>query len=372
MPALEDFIASTDQLVEFYANFKEKALSDFSIPSLKAYRAELSSLWTDIKTNYTRCLQSETGDDDDSDSATDIIEAAKSKYRSSSDTYISCLGTIISFIEDLELSQPSRATHVLEREPSISGVNAASQSASKNPLGLTGSVANDGIPTILSKSDSFSSVKVPPCDTEVFYGNYLDWPSFRDMFSAIYINNARLSEVQKLFHLRAKTKGDASNIVSKFPLTNANFELAWKALRDHFENRRILVNNQLKILFNLPRVSVESGRAIKKLQTDISDALTALQTEGVVVDNWNCILVYLCSSRLPETTIALWEQTLRDPMAIPLWSDMNTFLTNRYRVLEAIQDIKPKPTLKHGAFKSISNSKSFHLQRGKLPLKCSL
>ena len=54
-----------------------------------------------------------------------------------------------------------------------------------------------------------SSFHVPPCDIEVFGGDYLKWPSLRDLFTAIYINNTLLSNVEKIFQLNAKTSGDA-------------------------------------------------------------------------------------------------------------------------------------------------------------------
>jgi len=54
---------------------------------------------------------------------------------------------------------------------------------------------------------------MPPCDAEFFTGDYLRWPTFRDLFTAIYIINPRLTPVEKLFHLNAKTRGDAHHIV---------------------------------------------------------------------------------------------------------------------------------------------------------------
>ncbi|KAH8236067.1 hypothetical protein KR032_000094, partial [Drosophila birchii] len=35
--------------------------------------------------------------------------------------------------------------------------------------------------------------RLPPVDTEVFAGDYLRWPTFRDLFTAIYIQNSRLT-----------------------------------------------------------------------------------------------------------------------------------------------------------------------------------
>ncbi|XP_037824297.1 uncharacterized protein LOC119612553 [Lucilia sericata] len=55
-------------------------------------------------------------------------------------------------------------------------------------------------------------VNVPPCDAPDFHGSYEEWPSFRDMFSAVYISKIRMPDVQKLLYLRRKAKGEASSI----------------------------------------------------------------------------------------------------------------------------------------------------------------
>ena len=63
---------------------------------------------------------------------------------------------------------------------------------------------------------------------EVFHGDYQSWPSFRDMFTAVYVNGADLSSVEQLFYLRQFTQGEALEIVKKSPLTNQGFQGAWK------------------------------------------------------------------------------------------------------------------------------------------------
>ena len=64
-------------------------------------------------------------------------------------------------------------------------------------------------------------IKVPACDTAIFAGDYLSWPTFRDMFTAIYKNNSRLTDVEKLNHLIQKTVGEAKEIVQRVPLTSS-------------------------------------------------------------------------------------------------------------------------------------------------------
>lgn len=175
---------------------------------------------------------------------------------------------------------------------------------------------------------------------EVFSGDYLKWPSFRDLFTAVFINNSRLSNVEKLFHLNSKTSGDAKAIVSKAPLTNEGFDVAWRNLKQRFENKRILVNGQLRILFDLPVISSESGEGIKRLQRAVNDSISALTLHEVDVSNWDCILIFLCSTRLPTLTLSLWEQSVKEKNELPSWEDFDMFLTSRYQTLETVSDIK--------------------------------
>ena len=108
--------------------------------------------------------------------------------------------------------------------------------------------------------------QVSPCDMEIFNGDYLKWPSFKDLFTAVYVKNNRLSKVEKLFHLNAKTSEDAKEIVRKAPLTNDGLDVAWTALCNRFENKQMSVNGQLRILFNLPVIAAELGDGIKKFK----------------------------------------------------------------------------------------------------------
>jgi len=62
-------------------------------------------------------------------------------------------------------------------------------------------------------------------------------------------------------------------------------------------------------------------------------------------------MVFLCASRLPKLTLSLWEQSLSSKSDIPTWDEMNTFFSDRYRTLEAIEDMKPS-TSNHSNAKS--------------------
>lgn len=112
---------------------------------------------------------------------------------------------------------------------------------------------------------------------------YEEWPSFRDLFTTLLIENDEIPRSQKLFYLRMKTSGIAGAIVKRYALSEDNFDLAWSALKSRFENKRVLVDNQLKSLFNLPIASSEKSESIQKIHSTVSDCLTALRALDVRV-----------------------------------------------------------------------------------------
>lgn len=300
--ALVNFIAVTNRVSQFEARFNTPSGSAGAVPpsrqTCKIRLDQVRALWEKVEQEYETCSSILAGEETD-----ETMSVIQSKYDYCYSVYESCAAQLS---EQIEATTPR---------------------------------AQQAAPTVVS-----SGCRLPPCDTGIFSGDYLRWPTFRDLFTAIYINNSRLTDVEKLFHLNSKTSGEAHDIVSKSPLTNDGFVSAWSNLTQRFENKRLLVNSQLKVLFDLPNIPHESGAAIKNLQSTIQSCLTALEISKVKTENWDCLLVFLCSSKLPKLTLSLWEQSLHGKTDIVSWAGLDSFLQERYRTLEAIEDIKPSST----------------------------
>lgn len=342
--SLEAFIRQADRLVTFNAEVVGGNVPLTSAQFIKIHISEVKSLWAGIKSAYDQFMsdraseeQNEEDDEheEDADAASEL-ETFQAKYNSAYVTYCECLARLTQLSEDLQ-------RQTVPKEPSVSPPDPSIQSPNS---------------TIHHDHGSNYSFNLPPCDTEIFNGDYMSWPTFRDMFTAVYIRNSRLSPVERLFHLTQKTKGEARDIVQRAPLTNQGFQLAWKGLCDRFENKRILVNGQLKVLFNLPDIKSESASAIKSLQRDINSCIAALSLYDIDVRSWDPIFVFLCSDRLPDSTLTLWEQGLADKTAIPRWADLDSFLTNRYRTLESVSEMRNFPKSDDRKTKSNAHSKN--------------
>ncbi|SPP89984.1 Hypothetical predicted protein, partial [Drosophila guanche] len=66
-------------------------------------------------------------------------------------------------------------------------------------------------------------------------------------------------------------------------------------------------------------------------------SLTALAHSKVCTDNWDSLLATICASKLPKLTRAVWEASVTDKKVMPPWTEMDSFLTQRYLTLEAME-----------------------------------
>ncbi|KAH8246329.1 hypothetical protein KR038_007149, partial [Drosophila bunnanda] len=71
------------------------------------------------------------------------------------------------------------------------------------------------------------------------------------------------------------------------------------------------------------------------------NCLTAIEMSSIQVEAWDSLLVYMIFSKLPKLTFSLWEQSIHNKTNIPTWKELDSFLTERHRTLEAIDDVTP-------------------------------
>ncbi|KAH8373701.1 hypothetical protein KR200_000576, partial [Drosophila serrata] len=81
----------------------------------------------------------------------------------------------------------------------------------------------------------------------------------------------------------------------------------------------------------------QSARTASSVQTPSPPQEMSL----IQVEAWDCILVYMVSFKLPNITLSLWEQSIHNKAEIPTWRELDAFLTERHRTLEAIDDVRP-------------------------------
>lgn len=316
------FLYDCNYLVEFCNKFEKSIGTEQSDSLLEIKIKDLDSRWAKVELSYGKLMLAS-----EKEVSSEFKESAKQSFDSTLDTYYLCMSQIIDTIK----TQNTLPRTSLTSQP-------LPQSVSQDP-NICASLQFQPLPQSFPQEPNIC-IKVPPCDTEIFEGSYEQWPSFRDMFTAVYINQTKLTPVTKLYHLRNKTTGEAGAIVKRYALSHNNFLLAWEALKCRYENKRVLVDNQMKLLFDIPPATQEDSESIRRIQSSVNDSLATLRSLGIEVESWDPILIRLISTKLPDFTLSLWEQSLTSPRELPKWSQMSQFLVDRYETVERLSSIK--------------------------------
>lgn len=295
MSNLEKFNETADEIIRFELRLREEDFTGYTLDGLEFEKAEVTKLWTKYKNYYENCSAEQL------EKKKDIV-AVHTRHNQIHKVHVKCINII------------AKAKRRVSKEESSSS------------------------DTVVHKRGS--SVPVHACDIDSFDGDYAAWPTFRDLFTAIYINNERLGPVEKLCYLFQKTTGDAREVNRNITVTADNFDIAWENLKVQYENRRVLFNGQLKLLYNMAPCSRETASEIKRLQREINNSMSTLRLYKIDVEAWEPLFVFHCSIRLPEQTLSLWEQSVKNKTEIPKWKEFDEFLTDRFRALESFSNIR--------------------------------
>ncbi|XP_058987179.1 uncharacterized protein LOC131806656 [Musca domestica] len=363
---IDMFTRTSDAVIQFNARFNTMRDDQLDIHALQSHLSALEKLWTQAQDKFEKCCDYMMSS---VETTKEVIDAVDQKYNSSFQIYVDCqsainrklgqfkkyrtssingslCGSVASLIEtpgETSAKSPIQNSQAIGNNLSTS-THASRENHSQIQTPLSSIVRNNSASfrttEEVSHLDCVHNLALPPCDTDIFEGDFHSWPTFRDLFTAIYIVNGRLTDVEKLCHLVRKTSGEAREIVSKFPLINRSFELAWKALVETYDNPRLLVHNQLKVLFDIPVLYSETSSGLKSIQCGINGCLSSMSVYDVNTENWDPILVFLCLQRLPKITQTLWEQSVKDKSSLSSWKDLDAFLTERIRTLMCLHDMR--------------------------------
>lgn len=184
-------------------------------------------------------------------------------------------------------------------------------------------------------SDSLNGIKLPTIDLPKFDGGYESWVEFRDTFSSLIEENATITNIQKFHYLRAALSGIAAQVIKSIELSSDNYKIAWDLLCDRFNNKRLLVYNHVKALFDLEVIVKESASKIRRLLDAINKHLRALSNLGQPIKHWDTLIIYMIGIKLDSVTLREWE-TRKAGNDLPTLDDLKKFLKSRADLLETI------------------------------------
>ncbi|XP_055919024.1 uncharacterized protein LOC129951048 [Eupeodes corollae] len=217
-------------------------------------------------------------------------------------------------------------------------------------------------PTLVQKStnDKPHDVRLPKIHPPTFTGEYQNWRSFHDQFVSLVHNNTSLTKIEKLHYLKSSCKEGAGILLEHISVDDASYDKAWELLTSRYDFKRILVNNELKLFYELSVVKEENAKGIRELLDNSTKILHALK--NLPVHHWDAIIIFLLLKKLPATVQSKWETTLGTKKEIPTFKEFSDFLETSNNFNNTNQQPYSQSNNFPNAFNQQSSSQGNHNQ----------
>ncbi|XP_033218141.1 uncharacterized protein LOC117173610 [Belonocnema kinseyi] len=73
-----------------------------------------------------------------------------------------------------------------------------------------------------------------------FNGKFDAWLGFYDSLNSLVYQDSRIAAIHKLFHLKGCLVDEAADVISTIETSAENYEVAWKLLKDRYDNQKVM------------------------------------------------------------------------------------------------------------------------------------
>lgn len=189
--------------------------------------------------------------------------------------------------------------------------------------------------TISCQHEDTLSFKLPVIKIPNFDGTYFKWLEFKETFTSLVHENPKIKAIHKFYYLNSYLEGEAARVVCGLEVSEHTYADAWHLLCERFDNKRQLINNHLKSLFNIESVR-ETDKSLRFIIDHVTKNLRALSTLGLPTDKWDILVIYIISAKLDQATLFKWEEHRNGLPEIPTLDNFFNFLKNRADVFEIV------------------------------------
>lgn len=154
-------------------------------------------------------------------------------------------------------------------------------------------------------------------------------------FESLIHNNPTLTPIEKFQYLKMAVKDKAASLLNALAISAANYEVARELLRERFENHRLIVQNHVTAIFEMPVLFKESHVKLRQILDNVTKHIRALKSLGQPTEYWDTLIIQIVFSKLDNNTKKEWQE-LEITANLPCWDDMKNFLKKRCDILEAM------------------------------------
>lgn len=201
------------------------------------------------------------------------------------------------------------------------------------PHGLASSTLN---PQNITISERQQYPKLPAVEIPVFSGEAKEWSSFKNKFIALVHSRDDFSNTVKHSRLEQALSGEAKQKIAEYTDAEEEYPLAWQALLDAYDQKRLLVTKHLDEFFNLPHTDPSNVATSMTMIVDkAKQHLHSLKRLGSVIGD--DVAIRWLELRLPKFIQSKWQDTL-DINEMPTLKKFYAFCANTVFKLRSLDN----------------------------------
>lgn len=169
-------------------------------------------------------------------------------------------------------------------------------------------ILSDRLEGLIREQEPRKPVKASRIVVAQFNGSHADWPAWCAQFTA-KVNDTQLEYHEKIDILAKSITDDAASCVG--PLINrdkAEYDRAWAALINRYDNEYQLVIAHVNAILNLKAATKDSAKDLRAIVDTINQQLRLLQRYNFQIDAWDPIVVVTILRKLDAETLKEWEK----------------------------------------------------------------
>lgn len=187
----------------------------------------------------------------------------------------------------------------------------------------------------IANSNHNVNARLPKLAVPTFSGEYTNFTSYHEAFTALIQNNNSLTDVERFMYLRDSLKGPAAQLISNIQPTGENYKIAFDLLCERFNNPKLIVSNHVKGIFELKPITKDNAVEMRDLHDNLNKHLRALDNMSITLDYKAIFVSHILMSKFDPSTCK--EYSKFKPREIPSLDEINKFLKERCQSLEEIE-----------------------------------
>jgi len=120
----------------------------------------------------------------------------------------------------------------------------------------------------------------------------------------------------------------------------ANYRVAWDLLKECYDNKRVIAQNHIKAILELPSMTRENACELRQIANSASRHLRALEALKRPTSQWDDLLVHILSTKFDFMSMREWQNSLVNT-ELPTFKQFSDFIVHHSQMLEATGKLNP-------------------------------